>query len=152
MFAEARDPESNDLLFADAFAVADRYGLDPDAEGLPAVLAPSADGFQAQAKWSPFQSDLLRHDPNLPATHRMDGIVAIDAPDIRPGDGLLANLHDIAPTTLAMLGLRVPSSMEGRVLHEAFEAPLPVRYGAAPIIKADPRHEELLLAFCGSEE
>ncbi len=152
MFADARDPETGDRLFADSFSVADRYRLDPRAEGLPDVLAPSADGFQAQAKWSPFDPALMKPDWNLPATHRMDGILAIDAPDVRPGTTLQANLHDIAPTTLAMLGLRVPSSMEGRILHEAFEAPLAVRYGATPVIEADPRHEELLLAFCGGGE
>ena len=152
MFRDARDPETGDMLFSDAFSVADRYDLDPEFQGLPAVLAPSADGYQAQAKWSPFRSEVLAPDPNLPATHRMDGIIAIDAPDVRPGGGLSADLHDLAPTTLAMLGVRVPEGMEGRVLHEAFEAPLPVEYGAAPVIAADPRHEELLLAFCGGEE
>ncbi len=85
------------------------------------MLALSADGYQAQAKWSPFRSDLQRPDWNLPATHWMDGILAIDGPDIRPGEHLGADLHDVAPTALAMLGLPVPEEMEGRVLHEAFE-------------------------------
>ena len=53
--------------------------IDPAAEGLPHVLALSSDGYQAQAKWSPFHGGLLRPDPDLPATHYMDGIVAIDA-------------------------------------------------------------------------
>ena len=43
-----------------------------------------------------------------------------------------------------MLGLRVPDDMEGRVLHEAFENPLPVRYGGRPVIEADPRFDALL--------
>ena len=77
-------------------------------------------------------------------------VVAIDAPDIRPGGHLRADLHDIAPTALAMLGLRVPESMEGRVLHEAFENPLPVRYGRRPVIEADPRFETLLAAGFGA--
>jgi hypothetical protein len=50
-----------------------------------------------------------------------------------------------------MLGLRVPESMEGRVLHEAFENPLPVRYGRRPVIEADPRFETLLAAGFGAE-
>jgi predicted AlkP superfamily phosphohydrolase/phosphomutase len=152
MFREARDHETGDVLFSDAFSTADRYGLDPDIEGLPAVLAPSADGYQAQAKWSPLSRAQLRHDPNLPATHRMDGVVAIDAPDIRPGDRLCADLHDLAPTALAMLGVRVPDSMQGRVLHEAFETPLTVSYGTGPDVVIDPRHAELLAAYRGGEE
>jgi hypothetical protein len=120
LFSKARDPESDALLFADAFDVAERYKLDPVAEGLPDVIAPSADGYQAQAKWSPFNRSLLCHDTNLPATHYMEGVVAIDAPGTRPGFPLVAELEDIAPTTLAMLGLPVPGFMDGRVLGEAF--------------------------------
>lgn len=152
VFREARDPETGDPLFADAFSVADRYDLDTEREGLPAILAPSSDGYQAQAKWSPFSRRLMQPDPNLPATHRMDGVIAIDAPDVRPGDRLAAELHDLAPTALAMLGVRVPETMDGRVLHEAFETPLPVRYGAGPVLAADPRQEEMLAAFCGPSD
>lgn len=152
LFREARDPETGDPLFSDVFSVADRYDLDPEREGLPAILAPSSDGYQAQAKWSPFSRQLMRPDPNLPATHRMDGVIAIDAPDVRPGDRLAADLHDLAPTALAMLGVRIPETMDGRVLHEAFETPLPVRYGAGPVLAADPRQEELLVAFRGMSE
>ena len=150
---DARDPETGAALFADAFDVAERYGLDPAAEGLPDVLALSADGYQAQAKWGVrVKERLLRPDPNLPGTHWMDGIIAIHAPDIRPGGHLRANLHDVAPTVLAMLGVRVPEGMEGRVLHEAFETPLPVRFGARPEIENDPRFETLLAAGFGGPE
>jgi predicted AlkP superfamily phosphohydrolase/phosphomutase len=148
----ARDPETHAPLFHDIFDVAQRYGLDPAEQGLPEVFALSADGYQAQAKWGvSLRNELLRADPNLPATHWMNGIVAIDAPDVRPGDHLHADLHDIAPTTLAMLGLRVPEHMEGRVIQEAFERPLPVRYGVCPAIETDPHFDELLAAGFGAE-
>lgn len=151
LFRSACHPETGERLFTDAFEVAERYALDPASEGLPDVMALSADGFQAQAKWSPFRSGLLRPDWNLPATHAMEGILAIEGPDIRPGRRIEAELPDVAPTALAMLGVRVPDSMEGRVLHEAFEEPLPVRYGARPVIESDPRLETLLAAGFGAE-
>lgn len=136
---EARDPRTGARLFADAFDTAERYRLDPVAEGLPDVLALSADGYQAQAKWSPFSRDWLRPDWSLPATHHLEGVVAIDAPDLRPGSHLSADLRDVAPTALALLDLPVPASMEGRVLHEAFESPLPVRRaGEAAPVRAVP--------------
>jgi len=153
VFQDARDPQTGAPLFCDTFSVAERYGLDPAVTGLPEVLALSADGYQAQAKWSPLRNDLLRPDPNLPATHYREGIVAIHAPGIQAGDHLSADLQDIAPTTLALLGVRVPIGMEGRVLHEAFEAPLPVHYGARPVIEADPHRDALLVAAgFGSDE
>ena len=150
---DARDPETGAPLFADVFAVAERYGLDPAAEGLPDVLALSADGYQAQAKWGAASATSCSGPTRTcPATHWLDGIVAIDAPDIRPGDHLRADLHDIAPTALAMLGLRVPESMEGRVLHEAFENPLPVRYGSRRSSRPTPASTTLLAAGFGSSE
>src|SRR4029453_1488472 len=99
----------SESLFADVFAVADRYGLDPAAEGLPDVLALSRDGYQAQAKWSPFHGGLLRPAP-----------------------------HPTPPRTLALPGQRIPGGMEGRVIQEAFETPLPIRRGARPVIATDP--------------
>ncbi len=140
----SRDPDNGAPLFADAFDVADRYDLDPAAEGLPDVLALSADGYQAQAKWNPFHTSLIRPEPGLPGTHYAEGILAIDGPDVQPGGQLAADLHDVAPTALAMLGLAVPDHMEGRVLHEAFEGPLPIRYGARPVIEPDPDTDILL--------
>jgi predicted AlkP superfamily phosphohydrolase/phosphomutase len=142
---EARDPETGARLFADAFSTAERYDLDPAREGIADVIAPSADGYQAQAKWGPFNHDLLRPDPNLPATHYRQGVLAIAAPRVRTGEDLSAELHDVAPTALALLGLRVPRSMDGRVLHEAFERPLRVRFGARPVVEVDPRFDAPLI-------
>lgn len=137
---EASDPVTGLPLFAEVFDTAERYNVEPAAEGIADVLALSADGFQAQAKWSPFRDDLMRTEWSLPATHYLDGVVAINGPDLRPGDHLAADLRDIAPTALALLDLPVPSYMEGRVLHEAFETPLPVRSSsAAPADRAARR-------------
>jgi predicted AlkP superfamily phosphohydrolase/phosphomutase len=120
MLREASDPESGARLFADAFDTAETYGLDARAAGIPDVLAPSADGYQAQAKWSPFDKTLVRPDPDLPGTHWSQGVVAIDAPGVRRGDHLDADLQDIAPTALALLGVTAHESFDGRVLREAF--------------------------------
>ena len=134
MMADARDPESGDRLFADVYATADRFGVDPAEEGMPDVFALSADGYQAQAKWSErHRSTIQRPDPGLPGTHWLDGVLAVDAPGVRPGDRLDAELHDVAPTALAMLGLEVPGFMQGRALHEAFEAPLDEPREAEPV-------------------
>jgi len=126
----ARDPENGQLLFRDVFSTADRYDLEPEQQGIPDVLALSADGYQAQGKWSArSRNEILQEDPNLPATHWLQGVFAIDAPGIRPGSRYAANLHDIAPTALAMLGLDIPRNMEGRVVQEAFEESLPIHLG-----------------------
>ncbi|MDR3618112.1 MAG: alkaline phosphatase family protein [Paludisphaera borealis] len=130
LLADARDPETGDRLFADVFAAAERFGVDPAEHAMPDVFALSTDGYQAQAKWSErHRNTLLRPDHELPATHWAEGVVAIDAPGVVPGARIAAELHDLAPTTLALLGCDVPRHMEGRVLHEAFTVPSPVDGG-----------------------
>jgi len=125
LLKDARDPERGERLFADVFSSAERFGVDPAEEGMPDLFALSADGYQAQAKWSErYRNTLLLADPGLPGTHWADGVVAIDAPGVRAGRGLNAELQDLAPSTLALLGLEVPAKMQGRVLHEAFDHPL----------------------------
>lgn len=149
---DARDSETGALLFRDVFSTAERYGLDPADRGLPDILALSADGYQAQAKWGvSLQNEMQRPDPNLPATHWLRGVIAIDGSGVEAGERLDADLHDLAPTTLAMLGLTIPESMNGRVLHEAFKERLEVRHGALPMIEDDPEYAMLLAAGFGAE-
>lgn len=125
LLKDARDPERGERLFADVFSSAERFGVDPAQEGMPDLFALSADGYQAQAKWSErYRNTITMADPGLPGTHWADGVVAIDAPGVRPGRRLDARLWDVAPSTLALLGLEVPAEMRGRVVHEAFHHPL----------------------------
>ncbi|MFO0911069.1 MAG: alkaline phosphatase family protein [Isosphaeraceae bacterium] len=148
----ARDPETQEPLFRDVFSTADRYGVDPEERGMPEVLALSADGYQAQAKWGvTLRNQILRPDPNLPATHWMEGVIAISAPGVVSGQRLGAELNDVAPTTLALLGLPIPDSMTGRVLHEAFRDPLEARFGGRPEIEEDPDYARFLAAGFGAE-
>ena len=134
----ARDPSTGDALFADAFAVADRFGLDPAERGLPAVMAPSADGYQAQAKWDRAHRSPLAADWDLPATHRMAGVLALDAPGVRAGASLDTELHDVAPTALAILGLEAPAAMEGTAISEAFRPPSRINEWGRPAPSRSP--------------
>jgi predicted AlkP superfamily phosphohydrolase/phosphomutase len=53
--------------------------------------------------------------------HRMNGVVAMHGPGVRPGSSLgAASIVDVTPTILNALGLPVPTYMDGRVLQEAF--------------------------------
>ena len=113
--ADARDPETNDALFREAYVTADRLELDPWREGLPELMAHSADGYQAQAKWQ-LGSGWIQPDPGLPGTHALEGVIAVHAPKIHPGRHGRSSLPDVAPTVLGLLGLPRPHWMEGRVI------------------------------------
>jgi predicted AlkP superfamily phosphohydrolase/phosphomutase len=63
----------------------------------------------------------------LSGHHRLDGIVILSGPGIKPGMLLEgASILDLAPTILHALGVAVPREMDGRVLDEAFEASAPM--------------------------
>jgi len=64
--------------------------------------------------------------------HRHNGILMMKGPGIRESvPGLSPRLIDLAPTILHALGLPVPSDMDGRVLEEVFDQPLPVHFEVA---------------------
>ncbi len=53
-------------------------------------------------------------DPNLPGTHRPEGIVALAGAGLASGRSLKANLIDATPTILSLLGLTIPAHVEGK--------------------------------------
>lgn len=61
------------------------------------------------------------------------GILILKGPGIAPGEVKNADVYDIAPTILALLGLPVPDDMAGRVLEEAMT---PEYLRAKPILRA----------------
>ncbi len=75
--------------------------------------------------------------------HRDPGILVLAGPGIRRGAVLAgdANLLDIAPTLLAMLGLPVPRAMMGKVLTEAFDVAGQSRFAPSFVDSLDLRPE-----------
>jgi predicted AlkP superfamily phosphohydrolase/phosphomutase len=63
-------------------------------------------------RWLPYR--------RLEGTHRADGILVATGPGVAHSSIASARIIDCAPTLLAMMGLRVPEEMTGRVLLEMF--------------------------------
>jgi predicted AlkP superfamily phosphohydrolase/phosphomutase len=55
------------------------------------------------------------------ASHRHEGLIAMTGPSCSAGRSLSAEMVDVAPTALYLLGVPVPSSLEGRLLTEALD-------------------------------
>jgi len=57
--------------------------------------------------------------------HRLEGMIVATGPAFEPGSAPQgANLRDIAPTVLHLLGVPVPQDMDGRVLTELLKPEL----------------------------
>jgi predicted AlkP superfamily phosphohydrolase/phosphomutase len=54
-------------------------------------------------------------------THRLEGIFIVKGDSVRRQNEAHANIIDLAPTILHVLGEAIPPHMDGRVLHEIFE-------------------------------
>ena len=70
--------------------------------------------------------------------HRLNGIFFLRGPGVRKGKKMEgAQIIDVAPTILHLLGLPVPRGMDGRVLTEAFESDFlqstPVCFDGTPL-------------------
>lgn len=70
-------------------------------------------------------------------SHRLNGIVMAYGPGIRPAKGLSANIVDITPTVLYLLGVPVPQTLDGRVIEPLVDpdylAARPITYGEMPV-------------------
>jgi predicted AlkP superfamily phosphohydrolase/phosphomutase len=109
----ARHPETGRSLFPQIIATAETYQLDPAREGYPDLIALPDDPYWVRTKLS--SSRLwVEPDPNLPGTHRPEGIVALAGAGLPPGRDLRADLTDATPTMLSLLGLPIPSHIEGK--------------------------------------
>jgi len=63
---------------------------------------------------------LIRRGSLKSGTHRREGILYIQGEGIQAGTKIRAEITDIAPTVLYILGLPIPADMDGRVIREAF--------------------------------
>ena len=72
-------------------------------------------------------------------THRQHGVLLLSGAGVQPGARVRANMPDIAPTLLHLMGEGVPAHMDGRVLTEALSPDLgPVRVAPAAAASAGP--------------
>ncbi len=131
--ATARHPETGMPLFPQVISTADAYQIDPVAEGYPDLIALPDEPYWVRTKLGQGHA-WVEADPNLPGTHRPDGIVALSGPGVAPGRTLQANLHDIAPTILSLFGLPIPSHVEGVPLACLPHAPRQRQDGPSPAL------------------
>jgi predicted AlkP superfamily phosphohydrolase/phosphomutase len=128
---EIEHPETGEPLVSEVFEREDLY------DGPHAHLAPDLTVVLGDWRYRTIGLyDFTTHKVISPAfgptgDHRLEGVFIGVGPGFRPGAGLAedANLLDIAPTALHLLGVPVPADMDGRVLREVLDpdaAPEPV--------------------------
>ncbi len=123
-FQTLRHPETKEKLFTRVARGSEIYPKSQDGILLPDVILIPQDGYT-------FSMSVSDAPPKVSneGNHRHNGVLMIQANGLkRPAANFRPNLIDIVPTVLYLLGLPVPSDMDGRVLEELFTGLPPVSY------------------------
>jgi hypothetical protein len=113
----ARHPVTREPLFRDIFPTRGTCGREPSERFWPDVVAVPAIGFHAHHR-PERHSLLVRPAGQTASTHGDEGMLAIRLPGIPLGEPREADLTDITPTVLAILGLPNEPTMTGSPLAE----------------------------------
>ncbi len=132
---ETRHPETQEPLFEKVLLTEEHCPGEAVARMLPDLVAIPAPGFHTRTRLDGV-GKLLRSEAELSGTHRREGVLVVDAPGVIPG-ACSAQLRDVAPTILSILGLAPLAECDGRVLTELFLAP------AHAVSSRDPEHRQL---------
>lgn len=118
----ARDPDTGESLVREAWRREELYDgehIDRAPDIVFLLRAGYEGGAGLEGVVAPVPIADLRE---LSGAHRMNGILIAAGPGVRVGTRIAgAHLMDLAPTLLHGMGLPVPRSMDGQVLHELFE-------------------------------
>ncbi|MGB5932189.1 MAG: alkaline phosphatase family protein [Anaerolineae bacterium] len=120
--AAATEDDSGEKIVGDIYRKEEIYS-GPYIDRAPDILFALRDRRSMALAQQQFSSHLL-FDPaiRVSASHRMGGLLMMRGPGVRKGAELEGTrIIDLAPTILYILGLDIPSDMDGRVLEEAFE-------------------------------
>lgn len=134
-----RDPVTGEPIIANTYLGAELYS-GPYAHLGPDLVIEYANQFDPQAKEP-------ARNPRIEGGHTLQGIFLGHGPAIAKGNlDTGANLMDIAPTVLYLLGEALPPDMDGRVLKEIVTAEHlqdhPLRMGDEPARFADDDSRE----------
>jgi predicted AlkP superfamily phosphohydrolase/phosphomutase len=129
-FAEIEDPRTGKGVFARIATPDELYGkegLDKEIVG-DLVLVPKPGYIVHQTTSRKGKPLKLQPEDTLVGCHCRDGIYAFSGPNIRSGMTREAHIADITPTIYALLGIAIPSYVDGRPMQEIFTDEVAVNY------------------------
>ena len=131
-------------LFTHVHKPEELYGVRrSEREWLPDLLLVPAEGLAVVRKIRGRNPVRWLSRRKIEGTHRLDGVLVAAGSGIARGRRLRARLIDSTPTILAMMGLRIPDDMEGRVLTDLFEPELHFETEAASPTQELARDDEV---------
>lgn len=138
---EIRDPSTGARVIAAARPSEEVYA-GPEVRWAPdIILHPDPRLGHHLVPGNPIDTELIRPDPKTRGSHRREGVLAVGGRGVRrDADRRPRSIEDVAPTALWLLGLPVPSDLDGEGLRDLFEGtprPRGIPGGATPRPRAD---------------
>ena len=139
---ELTDPASGRNVFARTMRRDEIYNGPLSARGPDLMLDSWSAGYRVAPNRGPAETfvapptSLAGVDVAWSADHRPEGIFVAAGPNISAGTSTAFDLYDVCPTSLALLGVPVPSDLDGRPAASALTGG---RVTAAGTIEAGPR-------------
>jgi predicted AlkP superfamily phosphohydrolase/phosphomutase len=119
---DLRDPATGKLIVLEAYRREELYQGDR-LETVPDLILITQDYYKGGTNIDELVSEVpLAILAKLSGVHRMDGIILAQGPHIsRKATIEGAGIIDVAPSVLYILGMPIPSDMDGKVLSDLFE-------------------------------
>ncbi len=115
-------------LFKMAATPHELYGELEEGGHFPDLMIAPRDGYTLHALATSKESVKMAPKDSLSGDHSPNGMIGATGPQFASKREMTANIADIAPTILAMLGLPVTKDMDGEIIQDAFRTPLSVNY------------------------
>jgi predicted AlkP superfamily phosphohydrolase/phosphomutase len=123
-FREIRNPQTGEKLLAVVGRGSEIYPKSQNGILLPDIVLIPQDQYGVSFSLADGPPKMSRE-----GSHRHNGVLLIQGNGLKqPAEDFHPNLIDIAPTILHLVGLPVPTDMDGRVLEEIFSDQHPVRF------------------------
>ncbi len=130
-FRAEKDPFTGEPLFTDVIKPETAYGESTVPWDSPDLLLTPQEGMKVnrrtRGKWTVKHTDPATAE----GTHLLHGLWMASGETIKAGQNFQANIQDISPTLLTMLGIPVPKDMDGKVMLDIFRQTPSVHYTQA---------------------
>jgi len=147
---EVVDPETGQGVVRQVYQ-GEEYYYGPYADHIPDIIVIMEPDYCCSPHLGHYSAVVTKLQvPPFGGSHRLEGVFIASGPDVIPNPESLKNLNieDIAPTVLYLMGLPVPSDMDGRALTKVLTPSVlesrPIRCGEP--IGFWPREDEVVFS------
>lgn len=118
---QLKDPETGEKVVRNIYKREDIYH-GPYLDEAPDIIATASEGYEFFGMYGFSFSKVIEPTFGNSGSHRPNGIFMAVGKGIKKGVEIEgANIIDVAPTVLHIMGVAVPKNMDGKVLEEIFE-------------------------------